>query len=77
MLIASRHDAPFKTVAEFVAYAKANPGKVNFGSAGTGGTIHLAGEMFKQIVAVGADAYTMGGKTVGSMLIDRLKVAGS
>ena len=35
------------------------------------------GEMFKQIVAVGADAYTMGGKTVGSMLFERMKVAGS
>ena len=34
-------------------------------------------EMFKQIVAVGADTYTMGGKTVGSMLIERMKVAGS
>jgi PmbA protein len=34
-------------------------------------------EMFKQITAVGADAYTMGGKTVGSMLIDGMKVAGS
>ena len=43
---------PAKTVAEFVAYAKANPGKVNFGSAGIGGTIHLAGEMFKQIAGV-------------------------
>jgi tripartite-type tricarboxylate transporter receptor subunit TctC len=43
---------PAKTVAEFVAYAKANPGKLNFGSAGTGGTIHLAGEMFKQITGV-------------------------
>src|SRR6267143_4575400 len=40
---------PAKTVAEFVAYAKQNPGKLNFGSAGTGGTIHLAGEMFKQV----------------------------
>jgi len=35
------------------------------------------GEMFKQIVAVGADTYTMGGKTVGSMLFERMKVAGS
>ena len=35
------------------------------------------GEMFKQIVAVGADSYTSGGKTVGSMLIERMKVAGS
>lgn len=43
---------PAKTVKEFVAYAKANPGKLNFGSAGTGGTIHLAGEMFKQITGV-------------------------
>ena len=34
-------------------------------------------EMFKQIAAVGADVYTMGGKTIGSMLIERLKVAGS
>ena len=35
------------------------------------------GEMFKQIVAVGADTYTSGGKTVGSMLFERMKVAGS
>lgn len=43
---------PAKTVKEFVDYAKANPGKLNFGSAGTGGTIHLAGEMFKQIAGI-------------------------
>src|SRR5947199_10469603 len=43
---------PAKTVAEFVAFAKQNPGKLNFGSAGTGGTIHLAGEMFKQIAGI-------------------------
>ena len=43
---------PAKTVAEFVAYARQNPGKVNFGSAGTGGTIHLAGEMFKQMAGI-------------------------
>jgi tripartite-type tricarboxylate transporter receptor subunit TctC len=43
---------PAKTVAEFVAYARQNPGKLNFGSAGTGGTIHLAGEMFKQMAGI-------------------------
>lgn len=36
---------------------------------------HL-GEMFKQIVAVGADSYTYGGKTIGSVLIERMKIAG-
>jgi tripartite-type tricarboxylate transporter receptor subunit TctC len=43
---------PVKTVAEFVAFARQNPGKLNFGSAGTGGTIHLAGEMFKQMTGI-------------------------
>jgi tripartite-type tricarboxylate transporter receptor subunit TctC len=38
---------PAKTVAELIAYAKANPGKVNIGSFGTGTTSHVAGELFK------------------------------
>jgi len=41
------NDVPAKTVAELVAYAKANPGKLTFGSAGVGTTQHLAGELFK------------------------------
>jgi tripartite-type tricarboxylate transporter receptor subunit TctC len=43
---------PAKSVAEFVAYAKQNPGKVNFGSSGTGSFTHLAGEMFKQMAGI-------------------------
>ena len=43
---------PAKTIAEFIAYAKANPGKVNMGSAGTGSTQHVAGELFKMMVAL-------------------------
>ena len=59
---------PAKTVAEFVAYAKQNPGKLNFGSAGTGGTIHLAGEMFKQMA--GVDMVHVAYKGAGPALTD-------
>ena len=61
---------PVKTVAEFVAFAKQNPGKLNFGSAGTGGTIHLAGEMFKQIA--GIDMVHVPYKGAGPALTDLL-----
>src|SRR6202142_4470260 len=43
---------PARSIAEFVAYAKQNPNKLSFGSAGTGGVIHLAGEMFKQMAGI-------------------------
>jgi tripartite-type tricarboxylate transporter receptor subunit TctC len=43
---------PAKTGAEFVAYANANPGKINFGSAGTGSVAHVSGEYFKMLAGV-------------------------
>jgi len=46
------NDLPVKTVPEFIAYAKANPGKLNFASAGVGTGIHMAGELFKLMTDV-------------------------
>lgn len=43
---------PAKTLAEFIAYARANPGRVNFGSAGNGGISHLVPEMLKQSTGI-------------------------
>ena len=43
---------PAVTVAEFIAYAKANPGKINFASAGIGTAPHLAGELFQAMTGV-------------------------
>jgi tripartite-type tricarboxylate transporter receptor subunit TctC len=43
---------PVKTVPDFVAYAKANPGKINMASAGNGSTIHVSGELFKMMTGV-------------------------
>jgi len=43
---------PVSNVKEFVAYAKANPGKLNFGSGSTGSAGHLAGELFKSMAGV-------------------------
>jgi tripartite-type tricarboxylate transporter receptor subunit TctC len=43
---------PAKTVPEFIAYAKANPGKISVGSFGTGSTSHVAGELFKMMTGI-------------------------
>jgi tripartite-type tricarboxylate transporter receptor subunit TctC len=45
-------DVPAKTVAEFIAYVKANPGKVNLASSGNGTSVHLSGEMFMAMAGV-------------------------
>jgi len=48
-VMALHPSVPAKTVAEFIAHAKANPGTINFASGGLGGSNHLTGELFKAI----------------------------
>jgi tripartite-type tricarboxylate transporter receptor subunit TctC len=51
-LLVANPARPYKNVKELIAYAKANPGKVSFGSSGNGSSIHLSGELFNTMAKV-------------------------
>ncbi len=61
-----KHD--FKTLGEMIAFAKANPGKLNYGSAGNGTTHHMAGELFK--IQTGTNLTHIPYKGAGPMMQD-------
>ena len=67
---------PAKTVPEFIAYAKANPGKINFASGGIGGPSHLAGELFKAMAGVNLVhvPYRGGGPAINDLLGGQVQV---
>jgi tripartite-type tricarboxylate transporter receptor subunit TctC len=58
MLLATRNDAPFKTVADVIAYAKKNPGKMNLGAINPGSTQNLSAHLFKLITGIDATIVT-------------------
>ena len=62
------NNVPAKTVAEFLAYCKANPGKVNMASSGSGTSVHLSGELFKYMT--GCNMVHVPYKGAGPALID-------
>lgn len=69
-LLAVHPTVPARSVAQLVAHAKANPGKLNFGSAGIGSGNHLATEMFKHMAAI--DIVHVPYKGVGAATVDVL-----
>ncbi|WP_428672640.1 Bug family tripartite tricarboxylate transporter substrate binding protein [Reyranella sp.] len=52
MILCVTNDLPVKNVAELIAYAKKNPGKISFGSSGVGAAAHLTSELLKQVTGV-------------------------
>src|SRR3954454_9545240 len=66
MVIVTRADGPLRTLQDALAYAKANPGKLNIGTITPGGTQHLAGELFRS--TAGIDALVVPHKTTGEVV---------
>jgi tripartite-type tricarboxylate transporter receptor subunit TctC len=69
-LLTLHPSVPVRTTQELIAYARAHPGKVNYGSSGTGGTAHLAGELFDLMARVKTTHVPY--KSSGPALVDLL-----
>ena len=69
-------DVPANNLKELVAYAKANPGKLNYGSAGVGNTLHLAGEVFQSVTGTRLThvPYKGASQALGDLMGGRIQV---
>ena len=67
---------PAQSVPEFIAYARANPGKINMATSGNGSTTHVSGELFKELAGVDlvAVAYRGGGPALIDLLAGQMQV---
>ncbi len=67
---------PVKTVPEFIAYAKANPGRINMASAGNGAASHMTGELFKMMAGVNMQhvPYRGGGPALLDLIAGQVQV---
>ena len=77
MVVVINDKMPVKNFAEFVAYAKANTGKINYGSAGTGTAPHLAGELFalRSGIEMTHIPYQGSGPSVTALVADEVQVS--
>lgn len=76
MMLVTHPSVPVKNVSELVAYAKANPGKLNFGSAGIGTPMHVTGEMFKFQTATQMQhvPYSGGSQSIADVVAGHIQV---
>jgi len=70
MVLVTSAQSKYKTLKDFVAAAKANPGKLNIGTITPGGTQHLAGELFRS--TAGIDAVVVPHKTTGEVVVSTM-----
>ena len=70
LILVVHPSVPAKTISEFIAYAKANPGKISYGSAGIGSTLHVTGELFKIMTGVNLVhvSYRGGGPAIADLI---------
>jgi tripartite-type tricarboxylate transporter receptor subunit TctC len=75
-IVVANLSVPARTVPEFIAYAKANPGKVNMASAGNGSAGHMAGELFKMLTGVNMQhvPYRGGGPALLDLIAGQVQV---